>query len=79
MAKNIKKKHSAVWIVLLVILVLLIAALVGGYLVIAGFFKTHFFPQTSINGFDASMTTAETVDEMIRAEAEDYVLAVHDR
>ena len=79
MAKNRKKKHSAVWIVLLVILVLLIAALVGGYLLIASFFKTHFFPQTSINGFDASMTTAETVDELIRAEAEDYVLAVHDR
>ena len=74
-----KKKRSVIWIVLAVILILLIVALVGGYMLVANYFKTHFFPATTINGFDASMMTAEAVDEKIRTEAEDYVLAVHDR
>ncbi len=74
-----KKKHSAVLIVLAVILILVLAVLIGGYIAIAHFFKTHYFPQTTINGYSASLGTAEAVEEKIRADAEDYMLAVHDR
>ncbi len=74
-----KKKHSALLIILAVILILVLAILIGGYIAVAMFFKTHYFPQTTINGYGASLGTAEALEEKIRADAEDYVLAVHDR
>ena len=75
--RNSRKGSGAV--IGLTIFVLLLIALAGGYLAVAHYFESHFYPGTSVNGKDASLSTAENVEEGIAAGCNAYILAVHDR
>lgn len=74
-----KRKHRKLIIALIVILVVIIALAAGLYAAAAHVFTSRFYPQTTVNGFNASFKTADEVEEMIRDQEEDYLLAVHDR
>ncbi len=49
------------------------------YIAVGVFFGSHFYPETSINGINVSFCDEEGAQEKIRDDAEDYMLAVHDR
>lgn len=75
MAKMKKSVRTGLIIGIVSVLVLLAAVYIGiGY-----YFQSHFYPGTRINGINFSMADAETAEDKIREEAEDYLLAVHDR
>lgn len=64
---------------LIIFLIVIAAAAAAAYIGLARLFTSRFYPNTKVNGFDASFKTAEEVEELIRDEEEDYLLAVHDR
>ncbi len=73
------KKHSALKVGVIVVLILLVLLVVGAWYGVSVFFRTHFYPQTTINGMSVSLADVENVEDRLGAEAEDYLLAVHDR
>ena len=74
-----KGKHKKLVIVLVVILIVIVALVSAAYVITARVFTSRFYPNTTVNGFDASFKTAEEIEGEIRDKAEDYLLAVHDR
>lgn len=77
MAKSKKKK--TMWTGLLIGIVSVLVVLAAVYIGIGVYFQSHFYPGTTINGQSVSLADVDTVEEKLRAEAEDYLLAVHDR
>ena len=73
-----KGKHRKLVIALIVILIAIVALAAAAYIITARVFTSRFYPNTKVNGFDASFRTAQEVEEDIRDEEEDYLLAVHD-
>ena len=74
-----KGKHKKLVIVLVVILIVIVALVSAAYVITARVFTSRFYPNTTVNGFDASFKTVEEIEGEIRDKAEDYLLAVHDR
>ena len=75
MAKNKKSVKKGLIIGISSVAVLLAAAYAGvGY-----YFHDHFYPGTVINETNFSLGTADTAEEKIKEDAEDYLLAIHDR
>ena len=75
MAKNKKSVKKSLIIGISSVAVLLAAAYAGvGY-----YFHDHFYPGTVINETNFSLGTADTAEEKIKEDAEDYLLAIHDR
>ena len=75
MAKNNKSVNKVLIIGMSSVVVLLAAAYAGvGY-----YFHDHFYPGTVINETNFSLGTADTAEEKIKEDAEDYLLAIHDR
>ena len=75
MAKNKKSVKKGLIIGISSVAVLLAAAYAGvGY-----YFHDHFYPGTVINEMNFSLGTADTAEEKIKEDAEDYLLAIHDR
>lgn len=75
MAKMKKSVRTGLIIGIVSVLVLIAAVYIG----IGFYFQSHFYPGTRINGINFSMADAGTAEDKIREEAEDYLLAVHDR
>ncbi|MCR5666702.1 MAG: L,D-transpeptidase/peptidoglycan binding protein [Eubacterium sp.] len=61
------------------ILILIVIILAAIYVGISIYFSTHFFPNTTVNGEEASKMTADEVDSVLRAAADNYVLTITDR
>ena len=75
MAKNKKSVKKGLIIGISSVVVLLAAAYAGvGY-----YFHDHFYPGTVINETNFSLGTADAAEEKIKEDAEDYLLAIHDR
>ena len=75
MAKKKKSVKKGLIIGISSVAVLLAAAYAGvGY-----YFHDHFYPGTVINETNFSLGTGEAAEAKIKEEAEDYLLAVHDR
>ena len=75
MAKNKKSVKKGLIIGISSVVVLLAAAYAGvGY-----YFHDHFYPGTVINETNFSLATADAAEEKIKEDAEDYLLAIHDR
>lgn len=75
MAKNKKSVKKGLIIGISSVVVLLAAAYAGvGY-----YFHDHFYPGTVINETNFSLGTADTAEEKIKEDAEDYLLVIHDR
>lgn len=75
MAKNKKSVKKGLIIGISSVAVLLAAAYAGvGY-----YFHDHFYPGTVINETNFSLGTADAAEEKIKEDAEDYLLAIHDR
>ena len=75
MAKNKKSVKKGLIIGISSVIVLLAAADAGvGY-----YFQDHFYPGTVINETNFSLATADAAEEKIKEDAEDYLLAIHDR
>lgn len=68
------KKKLALLITVLVLLIL-----IGGYLGTCFYFHTHFFPHTTIGKQDISRMTAQELTDQNIKTGEDYLLTVHDR
>ena len=64
---------------LIIFLIVIVAAAAAVYIGLARLFTSRFYPNTTVNGFDASFKTAEEIEDLIRDKEEDYLLAVHDR
>lgn len=77
MAKRKKKKTMRTGILIGLVSVIVVIAAV--YIGIGVYFQSHFYPGTKINEMNFSLSDVETAEEKIRTEAEDYILAVHDR
>lgn len=75
MAKNKKSVKKGLIIGISSVVVLLAAAYAGvGY-----YFHDHFYLGTVINETNFSLGTADAAEEKIKEDAEDYLLAIHDR
>lgn len=75
MGKNKKSVKKGLIIGISSVVVLLAAAYAGvGY-----YFHDHFYPGTVINETNFSLGTADAAEEKIKEDAEDYLLAIHDR
>lgn len=75
MAKNKKSVKKGLIIGISSVVVLMAAAYAGvGY-----YFHDHFYPGTVINETNFSLGTADTAEEKIKEDAEDYLLAIYDR
>ena len=75
MAKNKKSVKKGLIIGISSVVVLLAAAYAGvGY-----YFHDHFYPGTVINETNFSLGTADAAEEKIMEDAEDYLMAIHDR
>lgn len=75
MAKKKNTARTGLLIGIVSVLVLIAAVYIG----IGFYFQSHFYPGTKINEMNFSLADAGTAEEKIREEAEDYLLAVHDR
>lgn len=75
MAKNEKTVRTGLIIGIVSVLVLIGAVYIG----IGFYFQSHFYSGTKINGTSFSLANAADAEEKIREDAEDYLLAVHDR
>lgn len=72
--ENKPKKKVPSWLFFLAELVLIAVI----YLIIAFYFDSHFYPNTTVNGIGCSMKTVETVREYYMALADDYQITVYD-
>ena len=78
MGRRIRRRgHGAV--IGATLLILLVLAVAGGYLAVAHYFDSHFYPGTALNGRDVSLMGTEEAQEGIASGCEAYILAVHDR
>lgn len=59
--------------------VVLAGAGIGYYVYESGRYKTSFFPNTMVNGVDASQKTVEQVKELVSADVENYTLTIRGR
>lgn len=75
--KSRKKKYVAIGFVL--VLFILLASAGYAYYRRVGYYRTHFLPNTSINGIDCSNMEIEPVVEMLDARIGAYVLSVSGR
>lgn len=75
MAKNKKSVKKGLIIGISSVVVLMAAAYAG----VGHYFHDHFYPGTVINETNFSLGTADTAEEKIKEDAEDYLLAIHDR
>jgi lipoprotein-anchoring transpeptidase ErfK/SrfK len=57
-------------------LIALVCVLIGGYLLGARYYTSHFFPHTSLNGQDVSGLNKAAVVALFDAQADEYVLDV---
>ena len=73
-----KKKRIIMAGAFLVLLILIVLA-VFGYYRAALYYRTHFFPNTSINGIDCSNMETESVINLLDVKSQDYVLEVTGR
>ncbi len=74
-----QKKHSVIHIlliILLVILALLFISAGAAYYFIAQHFKTHFFPNVTINGVDCGNMDVASVVSVIESQSREYCLKV---
>lgn len=71
------KKSKKLTAIIIVLGILMAAA--GGYLYIGQQYRSVFFPNTTINGHDASGKTVEQVKEMIQSGMSGYVLTLRAR
>lgn len=72
-----KKKHVRTGLIIGITSVLVLLG--AGYVGVGGYFQSHFYPGTTINGMNFSLTDAVSAEDKVREEAEDYLLAVHDK
>lgn len=70
------KKNTKIVIVSFVIFILV---LLGIYLGVGMYFKTRFFPGTSINEIDISSKTVEEAEQLIANQVQDYTLTILER
>lgn len=77
--KKAKKKRKAA----LILTVVLLLAFVGGvgavYYHYAGYFETHFYSGTLINGEDVSYETVEDVKQKIKSDISKYTLTIKEK
>lgn len=80
-ARSRKKKPFPVKAVVIGMVTVLAAAGAGAgfYVYMGKQYETVFFPNTVINGLDASNKTAEEVKDLIAAGIEGYTLTIHER
>ena len=74
-----KEKNSSKKIIIMTGAVIASAVLLALLVIYFGkvnFYKTHFLPNTIINGMDCSKLDAETVAEMLNTQAKEYTLSV---
>ncbi|MCI8991889.1 MAG: L,D-transpeptidase family protein [Eubacterium sp.] len=71
-----KRRNRALPLFLALIIIAVVAAL---YIAVAVYFKNHFFPNTTINGYPVSKLTAQEADDELHAAVKDYLLTVFDR
>lgn len=53
--------------------------ILGGYIGMGFYFRSHFFYQTRLDDVDVGGMSAEAAQEMLRSEVKDYLLTVFDR
>ncbi len=74
------KKKKGTGVLVFAIVFVMIALIAGGaYAGIAYYFRSHFYPQSTINGKNIALSDSERVTEILKEGAEDFLLAVHDR
>ncbi|MDD6039445.1 MAG: L,D-transpeptidase family protein [bacterium] len=72
------KKHKilcTVWLLTVVVFL----GLASYYLVRANYYKTHFFPGTTLSSIDVSELTAEEATEKVSRYVADYLITIHER
>lgn len=74
--KPVRKKRHMFAIISVVVFFVLVAA---GYVSIGVYYRTHFLPNTIINGIDFSGMEAASAAEIMDAEIQDYILEVTGR
>lgn len=74
--KSVKKKRHIFAIISVIVLFVLVAA---GYVGIGVYYRTHFLPNTIINGIDFSGMDAASAAEIMDAGIRDYVLEITGR
>lgn len=72
---GIKKKRPVIRYLLLCVLAVLLIA----YGCVAVYYRSHFFPATTINGYDCSNQTVESAALLLENQAQEYVLTVTGR
>lgn len=72
-----KQKNMRTGLIIGIVSVLVLLAVI--YIGIGLYFQSHFYPGTTINEINFSLADAGTAEDKVREEAEDYLLAVHDR
>lgn len=77
--KDVKKKGKKAGIIAACTAGILLVAAGGVYAGISQRYKTHFFPNTLINGVDASGKTAAQVQDLISAGIDGYTLTLEER
>ena len=77
--QKIKKSGGkAKWVVLGIVLFLLISVS-GGYVGMAMYYRTHFFPGSTVNGMDCSNMETVEIAELVDAQINTYCLQVWGR
>ncbi len=72
-----KKRRMSIGKVVLIVFIILFAALTGAaYYAGYSYFSTHFFPGTTVNGFNCSYMTEEETGELLSERVGAFVLAV---
>lgn len=74
--KELKKSVKKGMIIGISSVAVLMAAVYAG---VGYYFHDHFYPGTVINETNFSLGTADAAEEKIKEDAEDYLLAIHDR
>ncbi len=65
--------------IVLALVIILIIALPAGYIGVAIYYRTHFFPKSTINGIDCGNMTAGEVAPLVDAQINTYCLQVWGR
>ncbi|MCR5272266.1 MAG: L,D-transpeptidase family protein [Lachnospiraceae bacterium] len=77
MSRNKKVSNSRN--IILAVLIVLAAILIIVFLIFGKYFKTHFFPKTTVNSVDVSLMTAEDLRSELQNKADEYLLTITDR
>lgn len=65
------------WILGILAVLLILTA--GAYTGIAVYFRSHFFPNTAVSGYNCSRMTAEELEQHNSRTGSDYLLSIYDR